>query len=83
MFRKLVYLLALASEEYFGRAAEKKCHVSQPTLSNAIRQLEEELRIPIVEHGQKFAGFTPEGGKVLDSAHSHRGTRAEVCRFHP
>jgi DNA-binding transcriptional LysR family regulator len=67
MFRKFVYLLALAREEHFGRAAET-CHVSQPTLSNAIRQLEEELRIPIVERGQKFGGFTPEGRKVLDYA---------------
>ncbi|WP_029007209.1 LysR family transcriptional regulator [Azospirillum halopraeferens] len=67
MFRKFVYLLALAREGHFGRAAEA-CHVSQPTLSNAIRQLEEELQVPIVERGQKFAGFTPEGRKVLEYA---------------
>lgn len=67
MFRKLVYLLALAKEQHFGRAAES-CHVSQPTLSNAIRQLETELQVPIVERGQKFAGFTPEGHKVLEYA---------------
>ncbi|MBP2314572.1 LysR family transcriptional regulator [Azospirillum soli] len=67
MFRRFVYLLALAREGHFGRAAEA-CHVSQPTLSNAIRQLEEDLRVPIVERGQKFAGFTPEGLKVLEYA---------------
>ncbi|NUB25661.1 LysR family transcriptional regulator [Azospirillum brasilense] len=67
MFRKFVYLLALAREQHFGRAAEA-CHVSQPTLSNAIRQLEDELRVPIVERGQKFSGFTPEGLKVLEYA---------------
>lgn len=67
MFRKFVYLLALAREQHFGRAAEA-CHVSQPTLSNAIRQLEEDLRVPIVERGQKFGGFTPEGLKVLEYA---------------
>ncbi|MGQ9369882.1 LysR family transcriptional regulator [Azospirillum sp. ST 5-10] len=67
MFRKFVYLLALAREGHFGRAAEA-CHVSQPTLSNAIRQLEEDLQVPIVERGQKFAGFTPEGRKVLEYA---------------
>lgn len=67
MFRKFVYLLALAREQHFGRAAEA-CHVSQPTLSNAIRQLEEDLRVPIVERGQKFGGFTPEGMKVLEYA---------------
>lgn len=67
MFRKFIYLLALARERHFGRAAES-CHVSQPTLSNAIRQLEEDLQVPIVERGQKFGGFTPEGLKVLDYA---------------
>ncbi|WP_114392780.1 LysR family transcriptional regulator [Oleisolibacter albus] len=67
MFRKFIYLLALAREQHFGRAAAA-CHVSQPTLSNAIRQLEEELQVPIVERGQKFSGFTPEGLKVLDYA---------------
>ncbi len=35
VFRKYVYLLALAREQHFGRAAAA-CHVSQPTLSNAI-----------------------------------------------
>ncbi len=67
MFRKFVYLLALAQERHFGRAAER-CHVAQPTLSNAIRQLEADLNVPIVERGQKFGGFTPEGLKVLDYA---------------
>ncbi|PWC33695.1 LysR family transcriptional regulator [Azospirillum sp. TSO35-2] len=74
MFRKFVYLLALAREKHFGRAAES-CHVSQPTLSNAIRQLEEELQVPIVERGQKFEGFTPEGLKVLEYARRIVGER--------
>jgi DNA-binding transcriptional LysR family regulator len=47
--------MALSRERHFGRAAAA-CHVSQPTLSNAIRQLEEELQVPIVERGQKFQG---------------------------
>lgn len=74
MFRKFVYLLALSREKHFGRAAES-CHVSQPTLSNAIRQLEEELQVPIVERGQKFEGFTPEGMKVLEYARRIVGER--------
>ncbi len=74
MFRKFIYLLALAREKHFGRAAES-CHVSQPTLSNAIRQLEEELQVPIVERGQKFEGFTPEGLKVLEYARRIVGER--------
>ncbi|MCR6628919.1 MAG: LysR substrate-binding domain-containing protein [Magnetospirillum sp.] len=67
MFRKFQYLLALARERHFGRAAAL-CNVAQPTLSNAIRQLEEELRVPIVERGHRFIKFTPEGEKVLEYA---------------
>lgn len=67
MFRKYVYLMALARERHFGRAAAA-CHVSQPTLSNAIRQLEEDLGVPIVERGQRFQGFTPQGQAVLKHA---------------
>lgn len=65
--RRLLYLSALAEEKHFGRAAEK-CNVSQPTLSSAIRQLEEELGIPIVHRGHRFSGFTQEGMRVLEHA---------------
>ncbi|MBL4615188.1 MAG: LysR family transcriptional regulator [Magnetovibrio sp.] len=65
--RRLLYLSALAEEKHFGRAAEK-CNVSQPTLSSAIRQLEEELGIPIVHRGHRFSGFTQEGKRVLEHA---------------
>ena len=67
MIRKFTYLLALSRERHFGRAAAA-CHISQPTLSNAIRQLEEELGVPIVERGRTFQGFTPEGLRVLEGA---------------
>nr|WP_153340646.1 LysR family transcriptional regulator [Roseospira navarrensis] len=67
--RKYTYLVALARERHFSRAAAA-CHVTQPTLSNAIRQLEESLGVPIVERGQTFRGFTPEGETVL--AHARR-----------
>lgn len=67
MFRKYVYLMALARERHFGRAAAA-CNVSQPTLSNAIRQLEVDLGVPIVERGQRFQGFTPQGQQVLRHA---------------
>jgi len=66
--RHFRYLVALASEKHFGRAA-KRCNVSQPTLSAAIRQLETELGVPIVERGQRFQGFTAEGQRALDWAH--------------
>ena len=67
VLRQLIYIAALAREEHFARAA-KSCNVSQPTLSAAIRQLEEELGAPIVQRGHRFNGFTPEGRTVLDYA---------------
>lgn len=67
MLRKFQYLLALARECHFGRAAAA-CNVAQPTLSNAIRQLEEDLGVPIVERGHRFVKFTPDGEKVLEHA---------------
>lgn len=65
--RKYLYLLALARERHFGRAA-LACHVSQPTLSNAIRQLEDDFGVPLVERGRVFRGFTAAGLQVLDHA---------------
>jgi len=65
---QLQYLVALAREKHFTRAA-KACHVTQPTLSGRIRQLEQELGVPIVERGQRFIGLTPDGERVLKWAH--------------
>jgi DNA-binding transcriptional LysR family regulator len=62
--RKLEYLIALAKEEHFARAAAA-CHVSQPTLSAAIRQLEIEMGVLIVERGPRFHGLTEDGEQVL------------------
>jgi DNA-binding transcriptional LysR family regulator len=66
--RKLEYLMALAKEGHFARAAAA-CHVSQPTLSAAIQQLEAELGVPIVKRGQRFQGLTNEGRIVIEAAH--------------
>lgn len=55
----------MAQEKHFGRAAEK-CNISQPALSNAIRQLEKELGVPIVNRGRQFEGLTSEGVKVVE-----------------
>jgi DNA-binding transcriptional LysR family regulator len=66
---QLQYLVALAREKHFTRAA-KACHVTQPTLSGRLRQLEQELGVPIVERGQRFIGFTPDGERVLKWAHT-------------
>ena len=62
--RQLQYLVALAREKHFTRAATA-CGVTQPTLSGRIRQLELELGIPIVERGQRYQGLTSEGERVL------------------
>ena len=67
VIKQFVYLTALAREQHFGRAAEA-AHVSQPTLSAAIRNLEDELGVPVGERGHRFNGFTPEGLVVLDYA---------------
>ena len=67
--RQLAYLAALAREKHFTRAAEA-CNVTQPTLSSRIRQLEEELGVPIVERGQRYLGLTSEGETVLKWAHA-------------
>jgi DNA-binding transcriptional LysR family regulator len=68
VLRQLEYLVALAREKHFGRAAEA-CHVSQPTLSAAIRLLEEDLGAPIVERGHRFVGLTPRGQIAVEHAH--------------
>jgi DNA-binding transcriptional LysR family regulator len=62
--RQLEYLATLAREKHFAKAAES-CHVSQPALSSAIRSLEKELGIMIVQRGRRFQGFTAEGERVL------------------
>lgn len=67
MITKLEYLLALARERNFGRAADA-CGVSQPTLSAGIRALEDMLGMPLVERSSRFRGFTPEGDRVLEWA---------------
>jgi DNA-binding transcriptional LysR family regulator len=62
--RQLNYLIALDKHRHFGRAAES-CHVSQPALSNGIRELEQELGIPIIKRNRTFQGITPEGERVI------------------
>ena len=67
MIDKLEYLMALARERHFGRAAET-CGVTQPTLSAGIKQLEAQLGVLLVQRGSRFIGFTPEGERTLDWA---------------
>lgn len=67
MIDKLEYLMALARERHFGRAAEA-CGVTQPTLSAGVKQLEAALGVLLVQRGSRFIGFTPEGERTLDWA---------------
>ena len=67
MIDKLEFILALAREEHFGRAAEA-CGVTQPTLSAGVKQLEEQMGVLLVSRGSRFQGFTPEGFRVLEWA---------------
>lgn len=67
LLASLRYLVALQEHRHFGRAAQA-CHITQPALSNALRALEGEFGAVIVKRGRTFAGFTPEGERVLQSA---------------
>jgi DNA-binding transcriptional LysR family regulator len=67
MIEKLEMFIALAKAKHFGKAAEE-CHVTQPTLSSAIKQLEEQLGVMLVRRGSRFLGLTPEGQRVLEWA---------------
>jgi DNA-binding transcriptional LysR family regulator len=67
MHDRLEMFVALARERHFGRAAAA-CGVTQPTLSSAIRALEDQLGVQLVWRGSRFQGLTPEGERVLDWA---------------
>ena len=67
MIDKLGFILALAREKHFGRAAEA-CGVTQPTLSAGVKQLEGQMGVLLVNRGSRFQGFTPEGQRVLEWA---------------
>ncbi len=61
--RQLRYLVALADERHFTRAAERE-HIAQPALSQQIRRLEEEVGIPLVERTTRRVAMT-EAGELL------------------
>jgi DNA-binding transcriptional LysR family regulator len=64
LVRHLSYFVALARERHFARAA-LACNVAQPTLSAAIRKLEDDLQARLVIRGHRFVGLTPEGERLL------------------
>ena len=63
----LRYLVALARERHFGRAAEK-CHVSQPTLSVAIKKVEDELGVILFERSATEVKITETGRRIVNQA---------------
>jgi len=64
---ELRYIIAVARENHFGRAAIS-CHVSQPTLSVAIKKLEDELRVSIFERGANKVTLSPIGKRIVQQA---------------
>ena len=64
---ELRYIVAVARERHFGRAAES-CFVSQPTLSVAIKKLEDELGVALFERGPGEVTVTPTGQRVVAQA---------------
>ncbi|MGE5117925.1 MAG: hydrogen peroxide-inducible genes activator [Betaproteobacteria bacterium] len=66
---ELRYIVAVARERHFGRAAEA-CFVSQPTLSVAIKKLEDELDVKLFERGATEVSVTPLGEEIVRQAQS-------------
>jgi LysR family hydrogen peroxide-inducible transcriptional activator len=64
---ELRYIVAVSRERHFGRAAEK-CFVSQPTLSVAIKKLEDELGVALFERGASEVTVTPVGARIVEQA---------------
>lgn len=65
--RQMTYLVALAREKHFGRAADA-CNVTQPTLSSGLKALERELDMRLVIREPRFMGLTAEGERVVEWA---------------
>jgi LysR family transcriptional regulator, hydrogen peroxide-inducible genes activator len=74
---ELRYIVAVARERHFGRAAEA-CFVSQPTLSVSIKKLEEELDVKLFERGTNEVSVTPLGEEIVRQAQSVLEQAAEI-----
>lgn len=64
---ELRYIVALAQDRHFGKAADR-CYVAQPTLSVAIRKLEDRLGVAIFERGKTGVQITPIGQRIVEQA---------------
>jgi LysR family hydrogen peroxide-inducible transcriptional activator len=74
---ELRYIVAVARERHFGRAAES-CFVSQPTLSVAVKKLEEELGVLLFERGGGEVAITPVGERIVEQAQRVLEQAAEI-----
>ena len=79
---ELKYIVAVARERHFGRAADA-CFVSQPTLSVAIRKLEDELGVQLFERGSSEVSVTTIGEQIVEQAQrvlEQAGTIREIAK---
>ncbi|MDY6946814.1 MAG: hydrogen peroxide-inducible genes activator [Pseudomonadota bacterium] len=74
---ELRYIVALGQEQHFGRAAER-CNVSQPTLSIAVKKLEDELGVTLFERTKQGVRVTPLGGRIIAMASAVLERTAEI-----
>lgn len=77
--RDLQYLVAVADERHFGRAADR-CNVSQPTLSAQLKKLEERLGVLLIERPPREIIPTPVGREVIALARVILNTVEEIHR---
>jgi LysR family hydrogen peroxide-inducible transcriptional activator len=75
--QELRYLVAIAEQRHFGRAAES-CHVSQPTLSSQIKKLEDELGVTLLERTNKRVALTAAGSQILQHARRALAEAAQI-----
>ncbi len=76
----LRYIVTLARERHFGRAAEK-CFVAQPTLSVAVKKLEDELGVILFERSPQEVRVTPIGGQVVAQAERVLAEAAQLAEI--
>jgi LysR family hydrogen peroxide-inducible transcriptional activator len=74
---ELRYIVAVARERHFGRAADA-CFVSQPTLSVAVKKLEDELGVMLFERGGGEVTITPVGARIVEQAQRVLEQAAEI-----
>ena len=79
---ELKYIVAVAREKHFGKGADA-CHVSQPTLSVAIKKLEEELQVKLFERNANEITVTALGEEIIRQARQRPTGREFAARRHP